>query len=346
MSDQITSSELRSFVTDNTGRRKIDTEASLELHVRAANHLDALSQHVAELRQRLQDTEGTLAQARSAAPAQDPADAAMMLLRNAQTAADETLAEAERIKAAANSTLENAEAHARLEAERHVADAEQQARQIIEAAHAKAQELTAESAKAVDRAEFIQRQYVEKASNVRKEAEALVDFSRQVENLAETEPTVPAELAPAPAADVAPAAEASVLATVADVARPTEAPASVEPASPYAAPEAPAADPVPAAPYANPEQAAEANPAAEEILTDAPAAPPASNSQFLPPPPPPTAAAVDMLDLSEGELDEPIGSDDTIDDELFGDDELEGEVIDLRDSDQAKEDFQFFGREA
>ena len=135
MSDQITSSELRSFVTDNTGRRKIDTEASLELHVRAANHLDALSQHIAELRQRLQDTEGSLAQARSTAPAQDPADAAMMLLRNAQTAADETLAEADRIKATANSTLENAEAHARLEADKHVAQAEEQARQILSLIH-------------------------------------------------------------------------------------------------------------------------------------------------------------------------------------------------------------------
>jgi hypothetical protein len=55
------SAELRQFAADNTGRRKIDVEASLDLHRRAANHIDALNEHVNDLRHRV--TNGTAAPA-------------------------------------------------------------------------------------------------------------------------------------------------------------------------------------------------------------------------------------------------------------------------------------------
>ncbi len=312
MTERITSStELRSFVADNTGRRKIDAEASLELHIRAAKQLDMLSQQVADMQARLSDAGSVaVAPAPPIATGSDVSESAMMLLRNAQTAADETLAEASRMRADAASTLESADSSAQAKADAALDGARSEARELVSAAEIEAAELISNSNTAVERAKFIERQYIEKAGAVRREAEALVEFSRQVESLAdggiEADPVVDDDttaslLAPPPP----PAPEA----------RATEEPVSEAPIVEAPIVEAPIVeDPVfeePVLQAAPPEPVSEALPATE----------------FLPPPPPPSAT--DILDLTEAELDDVIG-DSSIDDELFGD-----EIIDIRE--EAKE---------
>ncbi len=352
MTDQITSGELRGFVADNTGRRKIDTEASMELHVRAATQIDALSHQVAELNARVADAEAAAAAAQStpAAPAaqQDPTDAAMMLLRNAQTAADQTIAEAERIKAEAASALDVAQQAATAEADRQLTDAREQAQAIIAAANeeaaqalvdanARAASMLSANEKALDRADFIQRQYVEKASTVRQEAEALVEFSRQVESLAGTDltiPDLPEEFAQLDSAPKPPPPVAEPFVEAPQAAAPVAEP------SPFVE-EAPAEEAVAEAPHveAPPAPAAEITP--DIAVFDQEVASVEPNSSFLPPPPPP--AAIDILDLSESDLEGALDSSDDIDDDLFG--EADDDVIDLRDeADKLSEDLQFFGK--
>jgi len=309
MTERITSStELRSFVADNTGRRKIDTEASLELHIRAAKQLDMLSQQVADMQARLSDASSPAAAPAPLIPAgSDASESAMMLLRNAQTAADQTLAEASQMRSDAASTLQSAESDAQAQADAALEGARAEARSLVNAAEVEAGELVTSSNKAVDRARFIERQYIEKAGAVRREAEALVDFSRQVESLADSGID----------ADSASGEESanSVLAS--------PPPPPADPAPETQAVEAPLVDAVPEAPVveAPPLEAPVAEPV--EVIEEALPA-----SQFLPPPPPPSAT--DILDLTEAELDEVIG-DESLDDELFGDD-----VIDVRDGAQER----------
>jgi len=319
MTERITSStELRSFVADNTGRRKLDAEASLELHIRAAKQLDMLSQQVADMQARLSDAGSpSAAQAPPIAAGSDASESAMMLLRNAQTAADQTLAEASQMRSDAASTLQSAESDAQAQADAALEGARAEARSLVDAAEVEAAELVTSSNKAVDRARFIERQYIEKAGAVRREAEALVDFSRQVESLADSGIEVDSASGEEPASSV--------------LASPPPPPAA--PALETQLLEAPLVDAVPEAPVveAPPLEA----PVVEAPPLEAPVAEPAEviedtlpASQFLPPPPPPSAS--DILDLTEAELDEVIG-DESIDDELFGDD-----VIDVRDGAQER----------
>lgn len=387
MPERITSSsELRGFVADNTGRRKIDTEASLELHVRAATQIDLLTQELEEFEER---SKHMAAAPPAPAPAEqptDPSSSAMMLLRNAQVAADETLTEAADMRAKAAAALAEAEARAKAraeeataeamaraeqaiadarltadrtladaqsEADRARADARNEAARIVELARAEADSIADATGKVRDRAEFIQRQYLDKAGIVRREAEALADFSRQVETFAKSDmvlpPFDPDAVEPAnaaPAHEATSAAEtdepvAAAAAAPAPAAEPAPAPAPI--AEPVIAPDHPAIAESPAAAtpdshlalVADEPDAALPPPPPPPAITEEPAAP-AASAEFLPPPP-----KVDVLDLTEDELADVLDGR-SIDDELFDDDE----VIDLTDgADNTSDNFQFFGRD-
>lgn len=404
MPESITSSsELRGFVADNTGRRKIDTEASLELHIRAATQIDLLTQELAELERRLADARSAADnQPRHSPPAQaatdeDATSSAMMLLRNAQAAADETLAEAAQLRARAAAELADAEAQARVRADNAVAeavanaersvaearmradavlsDARAQAQQIVEHAHGEADTLRRANDTARDRAEYIQRQFLDRAHNAQREADALADFSRQIVSFAETE-FVPSFDGAPPAAEASPdaltdtagsgdeAAPAAVDSTegawsATDTTGEAERDADVvaaatEPTT--AANEAPAMDtpspvasslPDPPAPRESEDFESHLTLVADEpdatLPPPPPPPPPALDQQpeesaptdVLPPPP-----SADILDLTEEQLANVLEGT-SIDDELFDD-----EVIDLtEDADATSDGFQFFGRD-
>lgn len=334
------SAELRQFAADNTGRRKIDVEASLDLHRRAANHIDALSEHVNDLRQRV--TTGDAAPAPTPAPAvavagEDPSQSALMILQKAQQTADQTIAEANQVLADADRTRREADALAQAKADTALAQARVEAAGIIEAAEARAGEVAAAAAVAAERAVEAQRAYQAKATSLRTDAEGVVALARSMETVAAEdlppalteEPfTTPIHEVPAPAVAAAPVAEV--------------APEPEAPAPPVA--EAVAVAPAPAD---LPPPPAAAGP---DLLPPPPAPAPevaAPVSSELPPPPAPAPAPVaaatdaeELIDLTEAELEQALDGK-SIDDELFGDDV----VIDLTDESEQSKSFEFFSRD-
>ena len=340
------SAELRQFAADNTGRRKIDVEASLDLHRRAANCIDALSGHVNDLRRSVASGE---APAPAPAPvavtsSEDPSQSALMILQKAQQTADQTVAEANQVLADAERTRREADAlaqakadtalaQARVEADDITAAAEVRAGEIIAAAEARAGEVAAATAVTAERVADAQRAYHAKAASLRADAEGVVALARSMENLAgeelpaalTEEPfTKPLEREPAAAAPLAAAVDAAPAEPA-----PTEEP--VEAAAPAELPPPPAGDsellPPPPAPDV----------AASEL-------PPPPAADLLPPPPAPAPAPVavdeDLVDLTEAELEQALGGR-SIDDELFGDDV----VIDLTDETDDTKSFEFFSRD-
>ncbi len=94
MTDSITSSsELRQFAQENSGRRKIDVQAALDLHQRAANQIDLLGEHITDMQQRLASAVSspdqapapvfTEAPAAPVAAGEDSSQAALMVLQRA-----------------------------------------------------------------------------------------------------------------------------------------------------------------------------------------------------------------------------------------------------------------------
>ena len=339
------SAELRQFAADNTGRRKIDVEASLDLHRRAANHIDALSEHVNDLRQRV--TTGDPAPAPAPAVAvngEDPSHSALMILQQAQQTADQTIAEANQILADAERTRREADALAQAKADTALAQARVEAAGIIEAAETRAGEVAAATAVAAERAVEAQRAYQAKATSLRTDAEGVVALARSMENVAAEdlppalteEPfTAPihevpaAAVAAAPVVEVAPEPEAPVEA-IADGVAAAPAPADLPPPPAAAGP-----DLLPPPPAPAPEVAA-------AVSTELPP-PPAAEVLPPPPAPAPAAAAADgeeLSDLTEAELEQALGGK-SIDDELFGDDV----VIDLTDESEQSKSFEFFSRD-
>lgn len=339
------SAELRQFAADNTGRRKIDVEASLDLHRRAANHIDALSEHVNDLRQRV--TTGDPAPAPAPAVAvngEDPSHSALMILQQAQQTADQTIAEANQILADAERTRREADALAQAKADTALAQARVEAAGIIEAAETRAGEVAAATAVAAERAVEAQRAYQAKATSLRTDAEGVVALARSMENVAAEdlppalteEPfTAPihevpaAAVAAAPVVEVAPEPEAPVEA-IADEVAAAPAPADLPPPPAAAGP-----DLLPPPPAPAPEVAA-------AVSTELPP-PPAAEVLPPPPAPAPAAAAADgeeLIDLTEAELEQALGGK-SIDDELFGDDA----VIDLTDESEQSKSFEFFSRD-
>ena len=312
------SAELRQFAADNTGRRKIDVEASLDLHRRAANHIDALSEHVNDLRQRV--TTGDPAPAPAPAVAvngEDPSHSALMILQQAQQTADQTIAEANQILADAERTRREADALAQAKADTALAQARVEAAGIIEAAETRAGEVAAATAVAAERAVEAQRAYQAKATSLRTDAEGVVALARSMENVAAEDlpPALTEEPFTAPIHEVPAAAVAA--APVVEVAPEPEAPVEA------------IADEVAAAP----------------APADLPPPPAAAGPDLLPPPPAPAPAAAaadgeELIDLTEAELEQALGGK-SIDDELFGDDA----VIDLTDESEQSKSFEFFSRD-
>ncbi len=311
MTDNTTNSaELRQFAADNSGRRKIDVDASLDLHRRAANHIDALSEHVNELRQRVAAGETATpvqpAAPAVAAPTEDASTSALMILQHAQstadqtiadaqTAADRTVADANQVLADAERTRREADAMAQAKADTALAQARVEAAGIIEAAEARAAEVAAATAVAAERAVDAQRAYMHKATSLRADAEGVVALARSMESVAGedlppalteqpftspvhrseaavvTEPIPPVPADPAPVADTT-QVESEAAAEVA-AAAPVDIPA---PDQALDQPEAPAAQ-------------ADLTPAPVAGLAEAPVAqadvPPAPAADLLPPPP-------------------------------------------------------------
>lgn len=313
------SAELRQFAADNTGRRKIDVEASLDLHRRAANQIDALSEHVNDLRHRV-TTGGEIAvPAPPAAPAptagQEPSQSALMILQQAQQTADLTIAEANQVLADAERTRREADALAQAKADTALAQARVEAAGIIEAAEARAGEIAAASAVAAERAAKAQRAYLAKAADLRADAEGVVALARSMESVAGED--LPAALTEEPFTkpiqrDVAAAA------AVAEADEAAAAPVDL-------APPAAEADLLPPPP-------------APEVAASELPPPPAADA--LPPPPPPAATDDDLIDLDEVDLEQALGGK-SIDDELFGDDV----VIDLTEESEDAKSFEFFSRD-
>lgn len=340
------SAELRQFAADNTGRRKIDVEASLDLHRRAANHIDALSEHVNDLRQRV--TNGDPAPAPAPAPAvavtgEDPSQSALMILQKAQQTADQTIAEANQVLADADRTRREADALAQAKADTALAQARVEAAGIIEAAEARAGEVAAATAVAAERAVDAQRAYHSKATSLRADAEGVVALARSMENVAgedlppalveepftkpvQRDEVAVAPVAAAPVVELAP--EPEVLAEPIAVEEPVLA-AAPAPADLPPPPAAAGPDLLPPPPAPAPEVAA----AASEL-------PPPPAAEVLPPPPAPVAEADELIDLTEAELEQALGGK-SIDDELFGDDV----VIDLTDEAEQAKSFEFFSRD-
>ncbi|MEM7288458.1 MAG: hypothetical protein AAF480_19100, partial [Actinomycetota bacterium] len=315
------SNELRQFAADNAGRRKIDVEATLDLHRRAANQIDALSEHVNDLRQRV--ASGDIAPA--AAPVaptvgEEPSQSALLILRNAQETADQTIAEANHVLADAERTRREADAMAQAKADTAVAKARVEGASIIEAAEVRANEIAAASIVAAERATDAQRAYHSKASSLRADAEGVLALARSMETVAGedlpealtaepfTEPIQRDEIAaaPAPAPVPAPVPEPT---PVPEAAAPAPAPVEdVTPAPEVAAPAPEVAAPAPvedAAPA--PAQADLPPPPAPEVavateLPPPPAAevlPPPPAAEVLPPPPAPVATDAELIDLTE-----------------------------------------------
>ena len=339
------SAELRQFAADNTGRRKIDVEASLDLHRRAANHIDALSEHVNDLRQRV--TTGDPAPAPAPAVAvngEDPSHSALMILQQAQQTADQTIAEANQILADAERTRREADALAQAKADTALAQARVEAAGIIEAAETRAGEVAAATAVAAERAVEAQRAYQAKATSLRTDAEGVVALARSMENVAAEDlpPALTEEPFTAPIHEVPAAAVAA--APVVEVAPEPEAPVEVI-ADEVAAAPAPADLPPPpaaAGPDLLPPPPAPAPEVAAAVSTELPP-PPAAEVLPPPPAPAPAAAAADgeeLIDLTEAELEQALGGK-SIDDELFGDDA----VIDLTDESEQSKSFEFFSRD-
>ena len=340
------SAELRQFAADNTGRRKIDVEASLDLHRRAANHIDALSEHVNDLRQRV--TNGDPVPAPAPAPAvaasgDESSQSALMILQQAQQTADLTLAEANQVLADAERTRREADALAQAKADTALAQARVEAAGIIEAAEARAGEVAAATAVAAERAVEAQRAYQAKATSLRTDAEGVVALARSMENVAGED--LPAALTEEPFTkpiqrDEAPAV-AVAAAPVVEAAQEPEAPAEpVVVDEPVVAAAAPAPADLPPPPAAGPDllpppPAPEVAPAASEL-------PPPPAAEVLPPPPAPAPVAEteELIDLTEAELEQALGGK-SIDDELFGDDV----VIDLTDESEQSKSFEFFSRD-
>lgn len=211
MNDRITSSgELRQFASDNTGRRKIDVEHSLELHRRSAAVIDSLNEEIAGLKRALASaTDGsTSAPTLSNEPAEDPTEAALLILRQAQATADQTLAEAQEVRAQADRTKAEAEALAQAKAEAAISQARGECAHLIEQAEARAAEVAASTAVEADRAAFAQRQFRDRAAALRADAASIVNLAESMETAASedlppsltrqpfTEPTMTGEVAP------------------------------------------------------------------------------------------------------------------------------------------------------
>ena len=342
------SAELRQFAADNSGRRKIDVEASLDLHRRAANHIDALNEHVNDLRHRVAN--GTTAPAPApavAAPAagEDPSQSALMILQKAQQTADQTIAEANQVLADAERTRREADALAQAKADTALAQARVEAAGIIEAAESRAGEVAAASAVAAERAVEAQRAYHSKATALRADAEGVVALARSMENVAgedlppalvEEPFTKPIHETPAAPAPVAEAAPAPVVETAPEPEVVAEVPVAEEAAAAAPAPADLPPPPAPAPDLLPP-------PPAPEVAAPASELPPPPAAETLPPPPAPAPVAAEgeqLIDLTEAELEQALGGK-SIDDELFGDDV----VIDLTDESEQSKSFEFFSRD-
>ncbi len=310
VTESITSSdELRQFATENDGRRKIDVEACLDLHRRAANQIDLLARHVSELRGQLEAA--TAAGTPQPSSNEDAAQAALLVLQRAQATADQTIAEASRVRAEAEAIRQQADGEARARADAALDEARVEAQHIVDAARIQAAEITNANAQAAERVAEAEQRFRDRIRMLRADAESLVDLTRELEEgtAAATDepaadepqvaPTQPKAQEPAPAS----------LATPPD--RSAEAGEQQAPAL--------ATEPLPPPPPPPPEPAAAA-PTASASTAGAPEAA-APDIQFLPPPPP-----KELYELSEHELEEALEGR-SIDDELFGDDV----VIDLRD---------------
>ncbi|MGI9622406.1 MAG: hypothetical protein ACR2PK_06175, partial [Acidimicrobiales bacterium] len=186
MNDRITSSgELRQFASDNTGRRKIDVEYSLDLHRRSAAVIDGLNEEIAGLKRALASaTDGTVAPAAPLAiePAEDPSEAALLVLRQAQATAEQTLAEAQEVRAQADRTKTEAEALAQAKADAAISQARGEGAHLIEQAEARAAEVAAATAVEADRTAFSQRQFRDRAATLRADAEAMVQLAETMES--------------------------------------------------------------------------------------------------------------------------------------------------------------------
>lgn len=382
MTESITSSgELRQFASENSGRRKIDVQQSLDLHQRAANQIDLLGEHLPEMQRKLnaagREQSPAVASEPVAKPSlaagEDPSQAALIVLQRAQETAEVAIAEAEEISAQAQRVRDEADAIAELRAETMaeaaMAEARGQAAHIIDAAQQRASEVAEATALAADRSAFAQRQYRNKTSSLRIDAESLVEIAQRMESVAGEDlpatltarpftdatlapaepPTTPPVPAPAPAALADSSAldpedeieeeivleddAAAKLAAAPDVLPP---PPVVEAATVLPPPRAAAVVEEVAAPAATlpPPPDASLLPPPPAVSNGAPAA--VGRTEFLPPP------SKDVLDLTETELEEVLGGK-SIDDELF-DDDL---VIDLTDDEKepASQGFEFFSRD-
>jgi hypothetical protein len=396
VTDSITSSsELRQFAAENNGRRKIDVHAALDLHLRAANQIDLLGEHITDIQQRLAAAVSTqslapapVAEAPAPAPVpvqpvgagQDTSQAALMVLQRVQETANGVLAEAEVVRAEADRTRAEADALAELKAEAALAEARGQAAHIIEAAQERAAQVAAATAEVADRAAFAQRQYRDRTTTLKADAQSIVSLVETMETIAGEDlpptvttkpytevmappstPPIPAPAPPALVEDVearveVPAVESDPAVEVEPLAQPVEEitpvveeflPAVAEVA---AVQELEAANSPPAFAAAAEEVAIPAEPVAVAVEY-VPTLPPPPDATLLPPPPsvafePAAATALvgekDVLDLTEIELEEVLGGK-SIDDELF-DDEV---VIDLTDEVEAPpaQDFEFFSRD-
>ena len=344
MSDSTTSSaDLRRFAAENSGRRKIDVETSLDLHRRAANQIDMLNEHVNELRQRLAQSPEVAAPAAPAAaqaPApvaagEDPSQAALMILQKAQVTADETITEANQIRAEADRTRREADAVAQAKADTAVAQARGQAASIIEGAEQRAAEVAAATAISAEHAADAQRSYQARVSSLRSDAESVVALARNMETKAGE--NLPVALTEQPFTEPInrPGEEAELV----DASAPAmaEEAAPVEALDAAAAPEAEHELPPPPAETA-PDAGTLPPPPADEDTSLLPP-PPAPSTEFLPPPPDQTDD--ELIDLTEAELERALGGK-SIDDELFGEDA----VIDLTDeTESAAGNFEFFSRD-
>lgn len=227
MTESITSSgELRQFASENSGRRKIDVQESLDLHRRAANQIDLLGEHLTEMQRQVNTAarNPTAPAAVNPMPAvaagEDPSKGASIVLQRAQDTADIVIAEAEGISAQAQRTRDEADAIAEAKAKAALAEARGQAAHIIDAAQQRANEVAEATALVADRAAFAQRHYRDKTSGMRADAESLIEMAQRMETVASEDlpttltarpfteatqtpaepPTTPPVPAPAPAA--------------------------------------------------------------------------------------------------------------------------------------------------
>ncbi len=321
MTDIITtSSELRQFAGENNGRRKIDVDASLDLHRRAADQIDELSARMSELQARLRAaSDAQTVAARSATGDDDSAQAALLVLQRAQATADQAIAEANRIRSDAETVRQQADAEAQARADAALAEARVRAQQMVEAAEAKAAQIAAANAEAAEQAAAIERQYHERIRSLREEAESLVEMARRIEEgtTPADEPGTDIDLTGAPVQTVSEEEPAPTPAALPDLPPP---PVIAEPEQPGAEVAALATAPPPPPP----------SPARDATPTGA-------EADFRPPPPP-----KELYELSESELEHALEGR-SIDDELFDDDV----VIDLRDdeSEQSPTSYELYGRD-